>query len=148
MDRNARNVLEQRQRHVGRRMRATEAVEFFNVLTSPELLETTEALLPEYRERLYPPTVVLSMSCARCWKQMARARRRSTAGQRSARLMGSRLAAFVPAGTAERASACRWRWSVPLRTKPVVCSARRPWPNGFGAGARLSWWTARGSRCP
>ena len=61
MDRNARNVLQQRQRHVGRRMRATEAVEFFNVLTSPELLETTEALLPEYRERLYPPTVVLSM---------------------------------------------------------------------------------------
>ena len=42
-------------------MRTTEAVEFFNVLTSPELLETTEALLPEYRERLYPPTVVLSM---------------------------------------------------------------------------------------
>ena len=42
-------------------MRATEAVEFFNVLTSPELLETTEALLPEYRERLYPPTVALSM---------------------------------------------------------------------------------------
>ena len=61
MDRNARNVFQQRQRHVGRRMQATEAVEFFNVLTSPELLETTEALLPEYRERLYPPTVALSM---------------------------------------------------------------------------------------
>jgi hypothetical protein len=36
-------------------------VEFFNVLTSPELLATTEALLPEHRERLYPPTVALSM---------------------------------------------------------------------------------------
>jgi hypothetical protein len=36
-------------------------VEFFNVLTSPELLETTEALLPEHRERLYSPTVTLSM---------------------------------------------------------------------------------------
>jgi hypothetical protein len=36
-------------------------VEFFNVLTSPQLLQTTEALLPEHRERLYPPTVVLSM---------------------------------------------------------------------------------------
>ena len=61
MDRNTRNVFQQRHRQVGRRMRATEAVEFFNVLTSPELLETTEALLPEYRERLYPPTVALSM---------------------------------------------------------------------------------------
>jgi IS4 transposase len=36
-------------------------VEFFNILTSPQLLETTEALLPEHRERLYPPTVALSM---------------------------------------------------------------------------------------
>ena len=44
----------------GRRMRATEAVEFFNVLTSPELLEPTEALLPEYRERLYQPTLYQS----------------------------------------------------------------------------------------
>jgi len=36
-------------------------VDFFNVLTSPELLEKTEAYLPEHRERLYPPTVTLSM---------------------------------------------------------------------------------------
>ena len=61
MDRNPRNVLHQRQRSVGRRARATQAVDFFNVLTSPELLHTTEALLPEHRERLYPPTVTLSM---------------------------------------------------------------------------------------
>jgi hypothetical protein len=61
MDRNARNVLHQRQTRIGRRSRATHAVEFFNVLTSPELLETTEALLPQHRERLYPPTVTLSM---------------------------------------------------------------------------------------
>ena len=61
MDRNARNVFHQRRNGIGRRARATEAVEFFNVLTSPELLETTEALLPEHRERLYPPTVTLSM---------------------------------------------------------------------------------------
>jgi hypothetical protein len=61
MDRNARNALHQRRTRIGRRSRATQAVEFFNVLTSPELLETTEALLPEHRERLYPPTVSLSM---------------------------------------------------------------------------------------
>lgn len=36
-------------------------MEFFNVLTGPELLEVTEAHLPEHRERLYPPTVTLSM---------------------------------------------------------------------------------------
>jgi hypothetical protein len=44
-----------------RRARSTEAVEFFNILTSPAFLETTEALLPEHRERPYPPTVTQSM---------------------------------------------------------------------------------------
>lgn len=61
MDRNARNVLNQRQTRIERQAKATQAVEFFNVLTSPKLLDTTEALLPEHRERLYPPTVALSM---------------------------------------------------------------------------------------
>ncbi len=61
MDRNARSVLHQHRSSIGRRARATQAAEFFNVLTSPELLATTEALLPEHRERLYPPTVTLSM---------------------------------------------------------------------------------------
>ena len=61
MNRNARSALHQRRSSIGRRARATQTVEFFNVLTSPELLATTEALLPEHRERLYPPTVALSM---------------------------------------------------------------------------------------
>ncbi|NDZ12728.1 IS4 family transposase [Variovorax sp. WS11] len=61
MDRKARSDLHQRRRGIQRRARTTEAVEFFNILTSPQLLETTEALLPEHRERLYPPTVTLSM---------------------------------------------------------------------------------------
>ena len=61
MDRNTRNVLHQRRGNIRRLARTTPAVEFFNVLTSPELLATTEAQLPEHRERLYPPTVALSM---------------------------------------------------------------------------------------
>jgi len=61
MDRNARSVLHQRQSSIGRRVKATPAVEFFNVLTSPQLLQASEALLPEHRERLYPPTVTLSI---------------------------------------------------------------------------------------
>jgi len=61
MDRNTQSVLHQRQSRIKRRAKSTQAVDFFNVLTSPELLETTEALLPKHRERLYPPTVTLSM---------------------------------------------------------------------------------------
>lgn len=42
----------------------TDSYKFFNLLTSPELLSTVEALLPEHRERLYPPTETLSMFLA------------------------------------------------------------------------------------
>lgn len=34
---------------------------FFNLLSGPELLATVERLLPEHRERLFPPTQALSM---------------------------------------------------------------------------------------
>ena len=61
MDRNAQDVLHQRQTRIARRAKASHAVEFFNLLTSAQLLQTTEAALPKHRERLYPPTVALSM---------------------------------------------------------------------------------------
>jgi hypothetical protein len=60
-DRNAAFSSQQHQKRIGRCARQIEAVDFFNVLTGPQLLEMTEAHLPEHRERLYPPTVTLSM---------------------------------------------------------------------------------------
>lgn len=60
-DRNAQFVSQQHASRVRHRVREVEPVEFFNLLTGPELLEMTEALLPEHRERLYPPTETLSM---------------------------------------------------------------------------------------
>ena len=51
----------QHQDRIGRQIRQAGVVDFFNLLTGPELLEMTEAHLPEHRERLYPPTVTLSM---------------------------------------------------------------------------------------
>jgi len=42
---------------------------FFNLLTGPELLNTVEALLPEHRERLFPPTETLSMFLAQALNQ-------------------------------------------------------------------------------
>lgn len=47
---------------------ASDAFSFFNQLTSPELLETMESTLPEYRERLFPPTETLSMFLAQALK--------------------------------------------------------------------------------
>jgi Transposase DDE domain len=60
-DRNVERRHQQHRRTIHQRVRQIEAVDFFNVLTSPDLLDTTEACLPEHRERLYPPTVTLSM---------------------------------------------------------------------------------------
>lgn len=61
MDRSVQSALHQRRSSIGRQARSTQAVEFFNVLTSEQFLDKTEAYLPEHRERLYPPTVALSM---------------------------------------------------------------------------------------
>lgn len=42
----------------------SDSYDFFNMLTSPELLDQVEVLLPDHRERLYPPTETLSMFLA------------------------------------------------------------------------------------
>lgn len=42
----------------------SDSYQFFNLLTSPGLLSTVDELLPEHRERLYPPTETLSMFLA------------------------------------------------------------------------------------
>ena len=52
---------QQQRKQVRRCVQASSAMEFFNMLTGPELLEVTEAHLPSHRERLYPPTVTLAM---------------------------------------------------------------------------------------
>ena len=59
--RNAQSDFQQHRDSIRRGVRRQQAVDFFNVLTGPLLLELTEAHLPQHRERLYPPTVVLSM---------------------------------------------------------------------------------------
>ena len=61
LDRSARFRSHQQQRHLQNHARELQAVDFFNLLTSPSLLDQLEAHLPEHRERLYPPTVTLSM---------------------------------------------------------------------------------------
>ena len=57
-------VRHHQQRRLQEYTKNSDAYSFFNQLTSPELLSTTESLLPEHRERLYPPTETLSMFLA------------------------------------------------------------------------------------
>ncbi|MGH7593362.1 MAG: IS4 family transposase [Gemmatimonadales bacterium] len=60
-NRNAEFAYQQHQKGIQRAIRGVDALDFFNALTGPELLEVTEAHLPDHRERLYPPTVTLSI---------------------------------------------------------------------------------------
>jgi hypothetical protein len=60
-DRNAEFASQQHAKSIIRNTNQAEAVDFFNLLTRPELLEMTDSLLPAHRERLYPPTQVLAM---------------------------------------------------------------------------------------
>ena len=59
--RSAEFEAQQHARRIGRRARQVGSMDFFNLITGPELLGTVEALLPEYRERKFPPTVTLAM---------------------------------------------------------------------------------------
>jgi len=60
---NQRASLHQQQR-VRSRAANSDSYTFFNLLTGPEFLDQVEALLPEHRERLFPPTETLSMFLA------------------------------------------------------------------------------------
>lgn len=60
---NQRAGLHQQQR-VRRYAADSDSYAFFNVLTGAELLGQVESLLPEHRERLFPPTETLSMFLA------------------------------------------------------------------------------------
>lgn len=51
----------QQQRQIRHRASQSDAYAFFNLLTGPELLDKVDSLLPEHRERLFPPTETLSM---------------------------------------------------------------------------------------
>lgn len=57
------NVTQKRLRRQAIREKASHqgAIGFFNLLTSPELFDALESLLPEHRERLFPPTETLAM---------------------------------------------------------------------------------------
>ncbi len=57
----ARQQRRARKKEVQKVARRVDSMSFFNLLTGPELLEKLEALLPEYRDRKYPPTITLAM---------------------------------------------------------------------------------------
>ncbi len=52
------------QKQVSQHAANSDSLAFFKLLTSPEILHQVESVLPEHRERLFPPTETLSMFLA------------------------------------------------------------------------------------
>lgn len=49
------------QRRISKKIEVVDTLNFFNLLTTPQLLSKTEELQPDFRERIFPPTETLSM---------------------------------------------------------------------------------------
>ena len=59
-----RHSVSYQQPRVRKHAAESDSYRFFNLLTGPELFDRVESLLPEHRERLFPPTETLSMFLA------------------------------------------------------------------------------------
>jgi len=119
--RNVQIGRQQRRERIERHAGASSALEFFNVLTSPELLELTEAHLPEHRERLYPPTVTLAMFISQTLNADGSCQRAVNAWAVSRAAEGCSRRASAPAGTAVPERGCRCRW---CKRSPARAAAR------------------------
>jgi len=85
-----------------------DAYSFFNLLTSPELLATVDALIPEHRERQFPPTETLSMFLAQALNQ-DRSCQKAVNDSAIKRLMGG-----LPLISTATGGYCRARQRLPL----------------------------------
>jgi hypothetical protein len=106
------------------------ALDFFNLLTGPELLEMTEAHLPEHRERLDPPTVTLSMFM-----------KQSLALDRSCQRVvdawaGQRAAEGLSVQSIRTGGYCRARTRLPL---PMIVALTRETGRLLSAQAPREW---------
>jgi hypothetical protein len=97
------------QRRIARQAQRVDCNHFFNLLTSPALLEAVDSLLPEYRERRYPPTVTLAMFLGQVLSADG-----SCQNAVNGALVG-RLAEGLSAGSASSSGYCQARQRLPER---------------------------------
>jgi hypothetical protein len=122
------------QRRLQHHARSADAYAMFNVLTGPQLLNRVEALLPDHRERLFPPTEALSMFLAQVLS--------SDGGCQQAvdHAMVKRLVRGLTPGSTDTGAYCKARGRLPL--KRVSSLARES--GGVVAEGAARWWHWRG----
>jgi hypothetical protein len=133
--RNPASSRKQQQRNLQQHVQNRTAVDFFNVLTGPQLLEFADAHLPEHRERLYPPTVTLSMFIQQVLAEDSSCQRAVNGWA------AQRLAEGLSTQSVRTGAYCRARARLPLT---MIQSLVRETGRILCTGARNSWcWRGR-----
>lgn len=132
------------QRLVHSQAKDTDAYGFFNLLTGPQLLEDVEALLPEHRERLFPPAETLSMFIAQALAADGSCKQVLNDAAVKRLVLGLPVcSANTAACPARRGHVCPRAWSRPWRCVPGKSSLKGPPIGGFGAIGGYVWPTAQ-----
>ena len=129
------NARTSQQHRVRRQARNSDAYAFFNLLTSEQLLDKVESLLPDHRERLFPPTETLSMFLAQA---LSADRSCQKAVNETA---VKRLAGGLSGCSTHTGAYCRARIRLPL---DMVRTLTRYTGQGITARAPAAWhWRGR-----
>ena len=128
-----RSILPQQQRACHYAAEA-DAYAIFNLLTGPQLLDHVEALLPQHRERLFPPTETLSMFIAQALS------RDGSCQQVVDDTMVKRVLGGLKPGSTDTGAYCKARARLPLE---MVSTLAREIGLIVAQGA-ASWWHWQG----
>jgi len=114
------------QHRVLQHAQGNDAYAWFNVLTSPEMFDEVESLLPAHRERLFPPTETLSMFLAQalnadrsCQKAVNEAAVRRTLGA-------------LPRCSTHTGAYCRARGRLPIQMVRTLARQSGRWVAAHG----------------
>lgn len=123
------------QRQVAKQIQKIDANHFFNLLTSPQLLEQVEAHLPEHRERKFPPTVALAMFLGQVMSADGSCQNAVDEA------LVTRLLSGVEPGSANTSGYCQARGRLPT---PMVSALARHSGASLGESAPPGWlWRGR-----
>ena len=122
------------QRRISNFANNADSCAMFNLLTAPQLLDRVEALLPEHRERLFPPTETLSMFVAQVLS--------ADGGCQQAvdDALVKRLIGGLKPGSTDTGGYCKARARLPL---PMISTLARETGEIIANGA-TPWWHWRG----
>ena len=129
----------QQPRRLARHVRDTDSYAFFNLLTGARLLEEVEALVPDHRERRFPPTETLSMFLAQVLSAD------SSCQQAVDEAAVKRLVGGLQPCSSNTSAYCQARarlptamvWTLALQVGAMIAGEAPPWWHWQGRRVRL-----------